>query len=114
MNEFFRLDSDPASGIAELVLNRPERMNTMAPAFFPALRDAVPALDDAGTTRVLGLRGEGKHFCAGMALDTFAPDGPMQAMLDTGSARKRPAFQTHPPPPTPRFALPPPPPFPPA
>ena len=76
------------------MLNRPERMNTMAPAFFPALRDAVQALDDAGATRVLIVRGEGKHFCAGMSLDTFAPDGAMQAMLDTGSARKRLAFQT--------------------
>ena len=94
MNDFFRLDHDAASGIAELVFNRPERMNTMAPAFFPALRDAVQALDDAGATRVLIVRGEGRHFSAGMALDTFAPDGAMQAMLDTGSARKRLAFQT--------------------
>jgi len=94
MNDFFRLDHDPATGVAELVLNRPERMNTMAPAFFTALRDAVQALDDAGKTRVLLLRGEGRHFCAGMALDTFAPEGPMRAMLDTGSARRRLAFQT--------------------
>ena len=94
MNDFFRIDQDPATGIAELVLCRPERMNTMAPAFFPALRDAVQALDDAGATRALVVRGEGKHFSAGMALDTFAPDGAMQAMLDTGSARKRLAFQT--------------------
>jgi len=94
MNEFFRIDADPATGIAELVLNRPDRMNTMAPAFFPAVRDAVQALDDAGATRVLVLRGEGKNFSAGMALDTFAPDGAMQAMLDTGSARKRLSFQT--------------------
>jgi enoyl-CoA hydratase len=94
MNDFFRIDQDAVTGIAELVLNRPDRMNTMAPAFFPALRDAVQALDDAGATRVLILRGEGKHFSAGMALDTFAPDGAMQAMLDTGSARKRLAFQT--------------------
>ena len=94
MNDFFRLDADPATGVAELVLNRPERMNTMAPAFFPALRDAVQALDDAGATRVLIVRGEGRHFSAGMALDTFAPDGAMQAMLDTGSARRRLAFQT--------------------
>ncbi|MBC7663693.1 MAG: enoyl-CoA hydratase/isomerase family protein [Caulobacter sp.] len=94
LNDFFRIDQDPATGIAELVLNRPERMNTMAPAFFPALRDAVQAPDDAGATRVLVVRGEGKHFCAGMSLDTFAPDGAMQAMLDTGSARKRLAFQT--------------------
>jgi enoyl-CoA hydratase len=94
MNDFFRIDADPAGGVAELVLHRPDRMNTMTPAFFLALRDAVQALDDAGATRVLIVRGEGKHFSAGMALDTFAPDGPMQAMLDTGSARKRLAFQT--------------------
>ncbi|HEY9028966.1 MAG TPA: enoyl-CoA hydratase-related protein [Burkholderiaceae bacterium] len=93
MNDFFRLDEDAASGVAELVLEHPERMNTMAPPFFPALRDAVQALDDAGDTRVLVVRGEGKHFSAGMALDTFAPAGPMQAMLDTSSARKRLAFQ---------------------
>jgi enoyl-CoA hydratase len=94
MNDFFRIDRDPATGIAELVLNRADRMNTMAPAFFPALRDAVQALDDAGATRVLILRAEGKHFSAGMALDTFAPDGAMQAMLDTRSARTRLSFQT--------------------
>jgi enoyl-CoA hydratase len=94
MNDFFRVDQDAATGIAELVLNRPERMNTMAPAFFPALRDAVQALDDAGATRVLILRSEGKHFSAGMALDTFAPDGEMQALLDTGSPRKRLSFQS--------------------
>ena len=30
MNEFFRIDHDPATGIVELVLNRPDRMNTTA------------------------------------------------------------------------------------
>jgi len=91
MNDFFRVDADTATGIAELVLCRPERMNTMAPAFFPALRDAVRALDDAGQTRVLILRGEGRHFSAGMALDVFGGDLPM---LDTSDARKRLGFQT--------------------
>ena len=62
MNDFFTLLEDPSTGIAELVLNRPERLNTMAPAFFPALRDAVRALDDAGRTRVLLIRSTGKHF----------------------------------------------------
>ena len=71
MNDFFSLTSTP-SGIAHLVLNRPERMNTMAPAFFPALRNAVQALQDGGATRVLVISSTGKHFCAGMALDTFA------------------------------------------
>ncbi len=91
MNDFFTLELDEASGIAQLELNRPERLNTMAPAFFPALRDAVQALSDAGRTRVLVIRSTGKHFSAGMALEVFAPGDPM---LDTRSARSRLSFQT--------------------
>lgn len=87
---FFQLDH-PMPGVAHLQLNRPERMNTMAPAFFPALRDVVRALDAAGTTRVLVISSTGKHFSAGMALDVFGGSLPM---LDTSSARKRLAFQT--------------------
>jgi enoyl-CoA hydratase len=90
MNDFFSLDLDTASGIATLELCRPERMNTMAPPFFPALRDAVQGLADAGRTRALVIRSTGRHFSAGMALDVFA--GGM-SMLDTKSARSRLAFQ---------------------
>jgi enoyl-CoA hydratase len=41
MGEFFDLMQDECGGVAELVLNQPSRMNTMTPAFFPAVRDAV-------------------------------------------------------------------------
>jgi enoyl-CoA hydratase len=88
MNDFFQLHID--SGIAHLQLNRPERMNTMAPAFFPALRDAVQALHDEATARVLVISSSGKHFSAGMALDTFAQDG---LALSTLTARDRLNFQ---------------------
>jgi enoyl-CoA hydratase len=88
MNDYFQLDV--ADGIAHLKLNRPERMNTMTPAFFPLLRDAVQALHDAGQVRVLVISSTGKHFSAGMALDTF--DGG-EAMLLTGTARARLSFQ---------------------
>ena len=74
MGEFFDLTHDARSGIAELVLNQPERLNTMTPAFFPAVRDAVRTLDDAGATRVLVISSTGKHFSAGMALDVFGGD----------------------------------------
>ena len=87
-NDFFQLDTE--HGIAHLLLNRPERMNTMAPAFFPALRDAVRALDDAGTARVLVISSTGKHFCAGMALDVFDAD---DGLLATRTARARLNFQ---------------------
>lgn len=90
MNDFFSLSSDD-DAIAHLQLNRPERLNTMAPAFFPALRDAVRDLDAAGKTRALVISSTGKHFSAGMALETF---GSQDSMLDTGSARARLGFQS--------------------
>ena len=89
MNEFFSLTE--GDGIAHLQLNRPERLNTLVPAFFPALRDAVRGLDDAGATRVLLISSTGKHFCAGMSLDVFGDDA---AALATGTPRARLAFQT--------------------
>lgn len=89
MNDFFSLDTD-AAGLAHLQLNRPQRLNQLEPAFFPALRDAVRGLHDSGEVRVLVISSTGKHFCAGMALETFASDG---AMLNTSSARARLSFQ---------------------
>jgi hypothetical protein len=38
---FFDLTHDEHSGIAELVLNQPQRLNTMTPAFFTELRDTA-------------------------------------------------------------------------
>jgi len=86
--DFFQLDIN--DGIAHLQLNRPERLNTMAPPFFPALRDAVRALNDSGEARVLVISSTGKHFCAGMALDVFGGD---DALLITRTARARLNFQ---------------------
>jgi enoyl-CoA hydratase len=90
MNDFFTLALDDATGIATLELNRPERLNTLAPAFFPALRDAINGLSDEGRTRALVLRSTGKHFSAGMSLDVFAGDF---ELLKLKSARARMAFQ---------------------
>ena len=87
-NDFFQLDTE--HGIAHLQLNRAERLNTMAPPFFPALRDAVRGLSDAGEARALVISSTGKHFCAGMALEVFGGD---DALLVTRTARARLNFQ---------------------
>ncbi|WP_179401460.1 enoyl-CoA hydratase-related protein [Burkholderia guangdongensis] len=87
-NEYFQISIE--SGIAHLQLNRPDRLNTMGPAFFTGLRDAVLALDDAGDTRVLVISSTGKHFSAGMALDVFADTS---SVFDTRSPRARLTFQ---------------------
>lgn len=88
MNDFFQLSR--TDGVAHLQFNRPERMNTMAPALFPLLRDAVQTLHDDGSARALVISSTGKHFSAGMALDTFAGS---DSMLDTSSPRARLSFQ---------------------
>ncbi len=88
MNDFFTLTT--TAGIAHLQLNRPERLNTMEPKFFPALRDAVRALHDSGDVRALVISSTGKHFCAGMALDVFGGD---DNFLVTGTPRARLNFQ---------------------
>ena len=88
MNDFFSLTEQ--DGVAHLQLNRPERMNTLAPPFFPALRDAVRSLGEAGATRALVISSTGKHFCAGMSLEVF---GSGDASLATSTPRARLAFQ---------------------
>jgi enoyl-CoA hydratase len=90
-SEYFSL-AIAAPGVAHLQLNRPERLNTLAPPFFPALRDAVRGLDLEGATRALVISSTGRHFSAGMALDVF--DGGMPA-LAMRTARSRLAFQDH-------------------
>lgn len=89
-NDFFTV-SAAASGVSHLQLNRPERLNTLAPAFFPALRDAVLALNATGQTRALVISSIGRHFSAGMALDVFAGTD----LGLTTTSRGRLAFQDH-------------------
>ena len=88
-DRFFTLEEHD-DGVTRLTLSRPERMNTMTPAFFPALRDAVVRLNAEGRTRVLVIDSSGKHFSAGMALDVFGGDA---LTLGTRDARRRLAFQ---------------------
>jgi len=58
--------------IAHLVLSRPEQLNTMHPTFWRELDDIVTQLHREGAARALVISSTGKHFSAGMALETFA------------------------------------------
>ena len=58
--------------IAHLVLRQPDTLNTMGPVFWRELDTALTALHHGNTARVLVISSTGKHFSAGMALDTFA------------------------------------------
>jgi enoyl-CoA hydratase len=69
MNAFFLLDVH--EHVAHLRLNQPASANTMAPAFFPELRDAVRGLHEGATARVLVISSTGPHFSAGLSLDAY-------------------------------------------
>ena len=58
--------------IAHLVLNKPDAMNTMHPTFWRELDAVLTQLHQDGDARALVISSTGKHFSAGMALDTFA------------------------------------------
>ncbi|MBX3586518.1 MAG: enoyl-CoA hydratase/isomerase family protein [Ramlibacter sp.] len=57
--------------IAHLVLNRPEAMNTMHPRFWRELDEVLTTLHKEGKARALVISSTGKHFSAGMSLQTF-------------------------------------------
>ena len=57
--------------IAHLVLNRPDALNTMNPTFWRELDEVLTALNRDASARALVISSTGKHFSAGMALDTF-------------------------------------------
>lgn len=57
--------------IAHLQLNQPERLNTMSPAFWRDLDATLTHIQSHGDVRALLISSTGKHFSAGMALDTF-------------------------------------------
>ncbi|HMN93989.1 MAG TPA: enoyl-CoA hydratase-related protein [Hydrogenophaga sp.] len=58
--------------VAHLVLNRPEVMNTMHPTFWRELDNLLTQLHHEGKARALVISSTGRHFSAGMALETFA------------------------------------------
>jgi len=71
--------------VARLTLCRPEQMNTMSPAFWRDLEGALDKLQRDAPARALVIDSTGKHFTAGMALDSFDSS----IALDDSSAQSR-------------------------
>ncbi|MDP3349289.1 MAG: enoyl-CoA hydratase-related protein [Hydrogenophaga sp.] len=58
--------------VAHLVMSRPAELNTMNPTFWRELDEVLTRLNNEGTARALVISSTGKHFSAGMSLETFA------------------------------------------
>jgi enoyl-CoA hydratase len=72
--------------VAHLVLNRPEAMNTMHPRFWRELDNVLVQLQREGQARALVISSTGKHFSAGMALETFGGEIAMDDRTPEGRA----------------------------
>ncbi len=57
--------------VAHLVMNRPAELNTMHPTFWRELDGLLTQIHNEGAARALVISSTGKHFSAGMALETF-------------------------------------------
>ena len=61
-----------ADHIANLVLSRPDELNTMSRDFWVELGDVLEEINKDSDVRVVVMSSTGKHFCAGMDLNAFS------------------------------------------
>lgn len=64
-----------ADGIADVRLNRADKMNALDPAMFAGLNEAIAKLGGMSGVRVAVLSGEGRAFCAGLDMGSMAGGG---------------------------------------
>ena len=65
-------------GVADVRLDRPDKINALDPAMFEALVSTGESLKQDGSVRAVVLSGEGRGFCAGLDFSSF------QAMASAG------------------------------
>jgi 2-(1,2-epoxy-1,2-dihydrophenyl)acetyl-CoA isomerase len=97
-----------ADGVAEVVLNAPDKLNALDPAGIAELSDAygeAERMTQAGDVRALVLRGEGRAFCAGRDISGVDPrdddvigylGGLVQPLLERMAAFPAPTFAVAP------------------
>jgi enoyl-CoA hydratase/carnithine racemase len=93
---------DIQDGVADVRLNRPEKYNALSPAMFKAIIEAGEELAQTKAVRAVVLSGNGRGFCAGLDMETFAgmgdtsEGGATSGLLKKGDApenhAQRPAY----------------------
>ena len=78
---------DIKNGIADVRLNREEKYNALSQDMFDAIIEAGQALASADDVSAVVLSGNGRGFCAGLDMASFASmsDGPRKPKSDTDS-----------------------------
>ncbi len=61
--------------VAHIVLNRPEKRNSMSPEFWDELPAIVRDIDDGSKARAIVISSTGPHFSSGLDIKAFSPSG---------------------------------------
>ena len=64
--------------VSEIILNRPKNLNTFNEILAKELNKVLLELDSDNDVRVIIIKGEGKHFCAGIDINDFAGKNAVQ------------------------------------
>ena len=84
-----------ADGVADVRLNRPEKLNALDSAMFKALTDAGESLKERSDVRAVVLSGEGRSFCAGLDFSSFQEMGSAQGDNKTDNSDRLGGRITH-------------------
>jgi enoyl-CoA hydratase/carnithine racemase len=79
-------------GIADVRLNRPDKMNALDPAMFEALVETGRDLADDRSVRVVVLSGEGRAFSAGLDMASMAAIAGSRSEASAGERPRRALF----------------------
>lgn len=78
-----RIEHEPGSALAALVLDRPDRLNALSRVLLSELVACCRWLDGRHDLKVLIVRGEGRAFSAGFDLNDFASPSAEMSVRDT-------------------------------
>lgn len=84
--QYFKVDI--FEHIAEVAFNRPHKANALHLAAWEEMQAIFEALDENDEARVIILKGEGKHFCAGIDLDLLMGIQAFQQISCEGKKRE--------------------------
>ena len=70
-----RVTISMSDGVADVRLNRPDKMNALDQAMFSGIADAIAELETTPGLRAVVLSGNGRAFCAGLDMGSMAGGG---------------------------------------
>ncbi|MEC7614085.1 MAG: crotonase/enoyl-CoA hydratase family protein [Pseudomonadota bacterium] len=85
---------DINDGVADVRLNRPEKYNALSQSMFKAIIDAGEQLRDKKSLRAVVLSGNGRGFCAGLDMDSFAKMGDSDKAATQGGSETKSLLDT--------------------